>query len=159
MKRDEQGITEVLSQDADIMRKILQDPNLISNLVKSITTALLKTYDFSRNAMLKGALSAALSDPLSIQSKLMSNKAFVAEYSARIIPYVKRADFISKLEDKDGLKTLDSFTVWESVDASSDNFSDWIIGQIYDEIGLGPVGAAVNYTMFDLYDLLAYKYN
>lgn len=159
MKRDEQGITEVLSQDADIMKKILQDPNLISNLVKSITTALLKTYDFSRNAMLKGTLAAALSDPLAIQTRLTSNKAFVAEYSARITPYVERAVFISKLEDKDGLKTLDSFTVWESVDASSDNFSDWIIGQIYDQIGLGPVGAAVNYTMFDLYDLLAYKYN
>lgn len=159
MKRDEQGITEVLSQDASIMKQILQDPNLISNLVKSITTALLNTYDFAKNAMLKGALSTALSDPLAVQRKLTGSKVFTAEYLARITPYIKRVDFILNLEDKDGLKTLDSFAVWESVDAASDNFSDWIIGQIYDQIGLSPVGAAVNYTMFDLYDLLAYKYN
>lgn len=158
MKRDDQGITEVLQQDADIMKKILQDPNLISNLLKAITTALLATYDFSKNSILRGTLSAALSNPTAVQDNLTKNKNFTAEYLARINPYLQRIEFISKLEDKDGMKTLDSFTVWESVDAASDNFSDWIIGQIYDNIGLGPVGKAVNYTMYDLYDLLAYKY-
>lgn len=158
MKRDDAGIYEVQNTDTSILDKIFHSPNIISEITKSVTTALLNTMDFSRNAMLKGVLVNAQHNSQAIQDKILGSESKKAEFTARLLPYLTRIEFLKNLKDTTGDKTLDAVMVWEKVDASSDNFSDWILDQIYNEVGLSQVSKLVNYTFFDIYDLLAYKY-
>lgn len=158
MKRDQTGIYEVLDRDVSVMKNILGDPDFLKNLVKAVSTAFLNTIDFKGNIALKGLVAQAKANPEVVTNVITSNPKTMAEYLARYKPYMDRLNFIDALDDDSGEKTLDSFTVWESVDAASDNFADWILGLVYQEIGLKSVSDNVNYTFFDLYDLLAYKY-
>lgn len=158
MLRDEKGIIEVKTSDTSILQKIMSDPNLVTNVVKSVITALLKSFDFSKNPMLRGVLTSALSNPKGIADSITTNKEALATLTNLRSVYDRNLAFIANLEDTTGSKTLDSYILWEAVDASSDNFTDRLLDYVYAAVGLQQLSKSVNYTVYDLYDLQAYKY-
>lgn len=147
-------IVDIKPNDISKLTRALTDRDAITKTVDAVATAILNSFDFSKNAMLHGVFKTASQSPDRISNAIMTNERVMTTLKEKFTKYQERLDFLSNLDvSKEYDKVSDVLDMWESVDIGSDNYADYLLAQIHSQLGIGLIDEVCQFTFFDLYDL------